>query len=126
MGERSGVLRHMRTSFAKSLGLSNMLLLVLGTAFSASGFDEKDRDKEQGQFPVEVFEWSIWVGNPAQSTINTARVYKNAMPGVVGTSRPKLEEKDRTNRFPVAPITVVQFFGESRRDIDIDLRAKKG
>ena len=52
--------------------------------------------------------------------------YRNAMPGVVGTSRPKLEGKELAGKFPIAPISVVQFFGEPYRDIDIDLRAKKG
>jgi hypothetical protein len=78
------------------------------------------------QSPVEVHEWSIWVGNPAQSTVNATRIYKNAMPNVVGTSRPKLEDKDPAIKFPVAPISVVQFFGEPHRDLDIDLKVKKG
>ncbi len=29
-------------------------------------------------------------------------------------------------KFPIAPISVVQFFGEPSRDVDIDLRVKKG
>ena len=78
------------------------------------------------QSPIEVYEWSIWVGNPAQTTMNTTRIYKNAMPSSVGTSRPKFEEKDLADKFPVAPISVVQFFGEPCKDVDVDLRAKKG
>jgi hypothetical protein len=75
---------------------------------------------------VEVHEWSVWVGSPSQVTLNGSRTYKNAMPGVVGTSRPKLEEKELTGKFPIAPISVVQFFGEPYKDIDIDLQVKKG
>ena len=48
------------------------------------------------------------------------------MPNSGGTSRTKLEEKDLGSKFPVAPISVVQFFGESRKDVDVNLRAKKG
>ena len=48
------------------------------------------------------------------------------MPSSVGTSRPNIEEKDRTIKFPVAPISVVQFFGEPCKDVDVDLRVKKG
>ena len=78
------------------------------------------------QSPIEVHEWSIWVGNPAQTTINGTRTYKNAMPNVVGTNRPKLEDKDPAIKFPLAPISVMQFFGEPHKDMDIDLRIKKG
>jgi hypothetical protein len=48
------------------------------------------------------------------------------MPSSVGTSRPTVEEKDRTIKFPIAPISVVQFFGEPCKDVDVDLRVKKG
>lgn len=84
------------------------------------------RAEDPPQSPIEVHEWSIWVGNPAQTTLNGTRTYKNAMPNVVGTSRPKLEDKDPAIKFPLSPISVVQFFGEPHRDLDIDLRAKKG
>ena len=47
-------------------------------------------------------------------------------PASVGTSRPKLEEKELAGKFPVAPISVVQFFGEPCQDVDVDLRVKKG
>src|SRR5215470_16346432 len=125
----------MRTFFARSVGLSIMMALVLCVAFRASGFvDEpekgkaKGKGKDESQSPIEVYEWSIWVGNPAQPTINTARLYRNAMPNLIGTSRPKLEDKEKVQagKFPIAPVSVVQFFGEPRRDVDVDLRAKKG
>ena len=83
-------------------------------------------DDERPQPPVEVYDWSVWVGSPSQVSLNSPRTYRNAMPGTVGTSRPKLEGKELTDRFPIAPISVVQFFGEPYHDIDIDLRVKKG
>jgi hypothetical protein len=99
-------------------------------SFHAAGFDDKDKDKpkdkDQPQSPVEVNEWSIWVGNPAQTSLNAARVYRNAMPSVVGTSRPKFEDKELAAKFAIAPLSVVQFFGEPLRDLDVDVRAKKG
>src|SRR5690242_12621529 len=106
----------------RTSGLSLGLLVLLGVAVRTSGFDDKDNP----QSPVDVYEWSIWVGNPAQTTLNTTRIYKSAMPSSVGTSRPNLEEKERTIKFPIAPISVVQFFGDPCRDVDIDLRTKKG
>src|SRR5579875_888805 len=106
----------------RSFGLSLGLLIPLVAAVRTSGFDHKDNP----QSPVDVYEWSIWVGNPAQTTLNTTRIYKSAMPSSVGTSRPNFEEKERTTKFPIAPISVVQFFGDPCRDVDVDLRAKKG
>jgi hypothetical protein len=118
----------MLTQFVRSSWLSITVLLCL--AAPTWGFQDKNpatlKDKDSPQAPIEVYEWSIWVGNPAQTSINTARIYKNAMPAAVGTSRPKFEDKELASKFPVAPISVVQFFGEPRRDVDIDLRAKKG
>ena len=76
--------------------------------------------------PIEVYEWSVWVGSPAQTSLNATRIYRNAMPGPVGTSRPKVEGMEKDRKFPIAPISVVQVFGEPTQDIDIDLRVKKG
>lgn len=83
-------------------------------------------DDERPQPAAEVYEWSIWVGSPAQLSFNAPNTYRNAMPSVVGTSRPKVEGKELAGRFPIAPISVVQFFGEPYRDIDVDVRVKKG
>jgi hypothetical protein len=47
------------------------------------------------------------------------------MPGNVGTSRTKFEEKDLAGKFPVAPVSVVQIYGEPHKDVDVDIRAKK-
>src|SRR5215469_5914543 len=88
--------------------LSLTFALVLGVSSLRGSIDEKDA----AQIPVDVYEWSLWVGNPAQTTVNTSRIYKNAMPGVVGTSRIKFEEKELATKFPIAPISIVQFFGE--------------
>src|SRR5580698_9105025 len=106
----------MRHLMVRALWQSFSFTLVLCAAFRTSGFDDKEKDKvkdrDNPQAPIEVYEWSIWVGNPAQTTLNTTRVYKNAMPSSVGTSRPKFDEKDLGKKFSVAPVSVVQFFGE--------------
>ncbi len=115
---------------AKLSAISLTLALVLCAGLRTSAYDDQDAKKvntrDQAQVPIEAYEWSIWVGNPAQTTLNTARLYRNAMPNVVGTSRPKFEDKELVGKFPIAPISVVQFFGEPRRDVDVDVRAKKG
>ncbi|AGA28199.1 hypothetical protein [Singulisphaera acidiphila] len=114
----------MRQSLGRSFSfrLAPLLALSLIGAWLPAALAEDDKP----QPAIEVYDWSIWVTSPAQLTLNGTRVYKNAMPGVVGTSRPKLEGKELVGKFPIAPISVVQFFGEPSRDLDIDLRVKKG
>ncbi len=108
----------MRRFFVRSLGLSIATFLLAITG--ARAIDDK------AQSPIEVNEWSIWVGNPAQPAVNASRIYTNAMPTIVGTSRPKLEDNEAAKRFPLSPVSVVQFFGEPGRDIDVDLKVKQG
>jgi hypothetical protein len=124
----------MHTISVRILGVILSLALVLGACLRSSAFQEPAKpkaandgdDKAPAQSPIEVYEWSIWVGNPAQTTINTAKLYRNAMPNVVGTSRPKADDKELAGKFPIAPISVVQIFGEPCKDVDVDVRAKKG
>jgi hypothetical protein len=98
------------------------LVLILGLSFTPALQAAEDRPP----IPVEVYEWSVWVGSPAQNSLNEARIYRNAMPGPVGTVRPKVEGPELNRQFPVAPISVVQAFGEPTKDVDFDLRVKKG
>lgn len=83
-------------------------------------------DDNRAQTPVEVNEWSIWVGNPTLKSLNAAKVYRNPMPNAVGTSRPKFDEKESAEKFPIAPVSLVQFFGDPAGDVDVDLRVQKG
>ena len=94
----------------------------------AAGHDDRrtGRSTTRPESPIEVYEWSIWVGNPAQPAVNASRIYTNAMPTAVGTSRPKLEEKETATRFPISPVSVVQVFGDAAKDIDFDLKVKQG
>ncbi len=97
------------------------LILILGLSAATASLGDDDRL----QTPIEVQEWSIWVGTPTQTSINTARGYRNAMPGPVGTSRPKIDETNQPSRFPIAPVSIVQFFGEPTRDVDIELGSRR-
>ena len=110
-----------RSSHASRAGIRRLLLIV-GLSFTPALRGAEDRP----QLPVEVYEWSIWVGSPAQTSLNETRIYRNAMPGPVGTVRPKIEGPELDRQFPVAPISVVQAFGEPTKDVDFDLRVKKG
>ena len=98
------------------------LLLALASAPAAHAQGEKARPEP----PIEVYDWSVWVGNPAQPTLNGPRVYRNALPDAVGTSRPRAEGAELDRKFAVAPISVTQVFGTPTDDLDLDLRVKKG
>ncbi|WP_165250342.1 hypothetical protein [Paludisphaera soli] len=103
-----------------------LLTLSIVSPAAAEEPAPKPRDDTEAQSPVEVVDVSIWVGNPSQTTLNASKFYRNALPGVVGTSRPKLDDKDLEGRFPIAPVGFVQFFGDPCRDLDVDLKIKKG
>jgi hypothetical protein len=122
-GDCAGPEIPLRRFLVRASGLSLGLLVILLAALRASGFVD---NKDNPESPLDVYEWSVWVANPSQSTINTTRIYKSAMPGSVGTSRPNIEDKDRTIKFPITPVSVVQFFGDPCKDVDVDLRVKKG
>ena len=72
------------------------------------------RFDDKAESPIEVYEWSVWVGNPAQPASMPRASTTTRCRRVVGTSRPKLEEKEAASRFPLSPISVVQFFGDWR------------
>jgi hypothetical protein len=97
-------------------------LLIVGLSLTPALRGGEDRPP----IAVEVYEWSVWVGSPAQKSLNEARVYRNAMPGPVGTVRPKVEGPELKRQFPAAPVSVVQVFGEPTNDVDFDLRVKQG
>jgi hypothetical protein len=100
-----------------------LALLLLGAATQDA--PERPRD-ETARIPVEVSDVSIWVADPAQTVLNTAKAYRNAMPSAVGTSRPRREGDDAAGLFPIAPISFTQFFGEASREVDVDLKIKAG
>ena len=72
--------RPMRNSASRRFVLTGAIALCVCLAVSAAD--------ERAEPPVEVYDWSVWVGSPSQETLNTSRIYRNAMPSVVGTSRP--------------------------------------
>jgi hypothetical protein len=96
--------------------------MAIGLTLGAARVDAQDRPPP----PIEVYDWSVWVGSPAQNMLNATKIYRNAMPVSVGTSRPKVEEPELSRKFAVAPISVVQTFGDPTQDVDYDLRVKKG
>ena len=100
--------------------------LRLSVAISLCGPSASWAADDKAQTPVEVHEWSVWVGNPAQATWNASRVYRNAMPSSVGTSRPKFEGKELDNKFPIAALSFAQLFGDPSKDVDVEIKLKQG
>lgn len=100
---------------------------ILGVlTFLAPAVAPAQAEKDRPEPPIEVYDWSIWVGSPSQSTLNAAKVYRNALPDAVGTARPRAEGAELERKFAVAPVSVVQVFGTPVDDVDLDLRIKKG
>ncbi len=76
------------------------------------------------QSPVEVYEWSVWVSNFRPRRRPTPpRIYKGAMLQL-GRHQPPEPSRRRIGPTgsPSPLISVVQFFGEACRDVDVDLR----
>lgn len=109
----------MSRSWRKTARALSLAALGLAPAGPASAQDRP-------QPPIEVYEWSVWVGNPAQPSLNGVKAARNAMPAAVGTIRPVLEGEELARRFAVAPISVVQVVGDPVDDIDVELKVKKG
>ena len=95
----SGIRTHMRRFFVRSIWLPLAVVVLVTPCCSAYQAKAKAAE-DKPQSPIEVHEWSIWVGNPAQTSVNASRIYKNAMPGVAGTSRPKLRGKGTGQQVP--------------------------
>jgi hypothetical protein len=100
------------------------LLASLAITLDAGSVSSSHDDRLQT--PIDVQEWSIWVGTPTQPLLNASRIYPNAMPGPVGTSRPKMDAQDEERCFAIGPLSVVQFFGEPTSNIDVEIRVKRG
>ncbi len=112
-----------RFHLLSALGLA--LILVI-PACGQTPVGDKVQDKDRAEPPLEVYDWSVWIGNLSQPTLNAPRVYRNPMPPTVGTVRPKAEGAELDRKIAITPVSVVQFFGEPTDDIDVDIRVKKG
>src|SRR6516164_1032497 len=71
--------------------------------------------------PMELHEWSVWVGEPQAKQINALTDYISAMPGVVETDRGRRSEKSAPS-----PVSVMTIYGEPPEVVDIDLRITGG
>lgn len=73
--------------------------------------------------PLEIHEWSIWVGEQQGKQINAQSEYISAMPGVVETERSR--RRDSGKRL-ASPVGVMTLYGEPPEVVDIDLRIAAG
>ncbi|MGE5192799.1 MAG: hypothetical protein ACM3U2_09870 [Deltaproteobacteria bacterium] len=73
--------------------------------------------------PLELHEWSVWLGEPQGKSINSLSDYTSAMPGVVETDRSRRRESEKP---APSPLGVMALYGEPPEVVDIDLRIAAG
>jgi hypothetical protein len=73
--------------------------------------------------PLEIHEWSVWIGEPQGKAINSVTDFASAMPGVVETERSRRRESEKP---APSPLGVMTLYGEPPEVVDIDLRIATG
>jgi hypothetical protein len=73
--------------------------------------------------PLELHEWSVWLGEPQGKAINSLTDHASAMPGVVETERGRRRESEKP---APSPLGVMTLYGEPPEVVDIDLRIATG
>ena len=73
--------------------------------------------------PLELHEWSVWIGEPQGRAINSLTDFASAMPGVVETERSRRRESEKP---APSPLGVMTLYGEPPEVVDIDLRIATG
>jgi len=96
----------------------------LGT-WAASPTQEPDSRVEDDTLPIEIVDVSVWIVDPSRERWNDKRAFRNAMPSVVGTIRTTPGNAERVAP-DLAPVSVMQVFGEPVEDLDIELRLGEG
>jgi hypothetical protein len=104
-----------KTEFRATL-LAILVLCVL--SFSSSRCAVADDPP-----PLELHEWSVWIGEPQGKAINSLTDFASAMPGVVETDRTRRRESEKP---APSPLGVMTLYGEPPEVVDIDLRIATG
>src|SRR5437773_193194 len=95
------------------------LLLVLCLLASLTSHRARADDSP----PLELHEWSVWLGEPQGKAINSLTDYGSAMPGVVETDRSRRRESEKP---APSPLGVMTLYGQPPEVVDIDLRIAAG
>ncbi len=72
---------------------------------------------------LEVHEWSVWVGEPQATSINSLADYTSAMPGIVETDRSRRREAGKPGP---TPMSLIALYGDPPEVVDVDLRVVSG
>src|SRR5262245_4117933 len=99
--------------------LAALIVLVLCSAAPISS----PRACAEDTPPLELHEWSVWLGEPQGKAINSLTDHASAMPGVVETDRSRRREAEKP---APSPLGVMTLYGEPPEVVDIDLRIAAG
>ena len=73
--------------------------------------------------PLELHEWSVWLGEPQNKQINAAADYPTAMPSLVDSERSRRRESDKPKPSPIGLMTI---YGTPPEVVDVDLKITAG
>ena len=73
--------------------------------------------------PLELHEWSVWLGEPQSKQINAGAVYPTAMPSLVESERNRRREADKQKPSPIGLMTI---YGNPPEVVDVDLKITGG
>ena len=73
--------------------------------------------------PLELHEWSVWLGEPQSKQINAGAIYPTAMPSLVESERNRRREADKQKPSPIGLMTI---YGNPPEVVDVDLKITGG
>lgn len=94
-----------------------MLIVMIALGTTTTGIAADD------DLPLELHEWSVWLGEPQSKQINAATAYPTAMPSLVDSERNRRREVDKQKPSPIGLMTI---YGNPPEVVDVDLKITGG
>jgi hypothetical protein len=113
----------MHRNFERTTKIRIPAALVVGVLLSLPTPTNPNRARAEDAPPLELHEWSVWIGEPQGKAINSLTDFASAMPGVVETDRSRRRESEKP---APSPLGVMTLYGEPPEVVDIDLRIATG
>lgn len=105
-----------------SIALLTHALIALGLAISSQTVNCIAADDDGP--PLELHEWSVWLGEPQSKSLNASADYPTTMPGLVDSERSRRRETDKKPK--PSPIGMITLYGTPPEVCDVDLKITAG